>query len=286
MDAILLCMKKSGIRFFGKIKFPNTDIVRFHAKKQFMELLKTKIKNFDNVLIMAHGSKNAILTTTTNPAQKYAVYISSEDTFVFKNDFVFAVSCLTAHEFGKSCIDNGAIAYLGFQVEFGSLFSSYSKKNSVLPKRVSTAIDTIIKHIFIEELSRSYEEFLTTPINVRTLKERFSFLLEKRIAALTSLTPKEFYEQYGVKFSDRDYKQFVVNLVLRVLSCLNEILDHLVCLGDENYISSSYISYKIHSGVNRDQLLKELESLSAFQNISNIMYKQYLREIILKEGSE
>ena len=104
------------------------------------------------------------------------------------------------------------------------MFSSYPGEQSNVPKRVSTAIDIIIKHIFIEELSRAYEEFLRNPINVRTLKERFSFLLEKRIAELTLFTPVEFYEHYGVKFSERDYKNFVVQLTLQVLSYLNEIL--------------------------------------------------------------
>ena len=242
MDAILLCMKKRGIRFFKKINFPTTNVIRFHAKENFLGLLRARIQNFDNVLVMAHGSNHSILTTTTNPNHKYEEYITSKDTYAFKNDFVFAVSCLTALEFGKHCINQGAIAYLGFEVELGYLFSSYPGERSFVPKRVSTAVDTIIKHIFIEELSQSYEEFLRTPINVRTLKERFSFLLEKRIAELPQFTPVEFREKYGINFSERDHKNFVVQLTLQVLSYLNEILPHLVCLGDENYLSASYIT--------------------------------------------
>ena len=286
MDAILLCMKKRGIRFFRKINFPTTDVTRFHAKRNFLGLLKTRIKNFDNILIMAHGSNDSILTTTTNPNHKFRVYISSEDAFAFRNDFVFAVSCLTALEFGKQCIDQGAIAYLGFQVELGYLFSSYPGEQSNVPKRVSTAIDIIIKHIFIEELSRAYEEFLRNPINVRTLKERFSFLLEKRIAELTLFTPAEFYEHYGVKFSERDYKNFVVQLTLQVLSYLNDILPHLVCLGDENYLSASYITYRIHDGVSPQKLLEDLEVLPTFLRMSNETYKQHLRDTISKGGGE
>lgn len=71
MDAILLCMKKRGILFFRKIKFPTTNVVRFHAKNNFLGLLRSRCNEYDNVLIMAHGANHAILTTTTDLHRPY-----------------------------------------------------------------------------------------------------------------------------------------------------------------------------------------------------------------------
>lgn len=282
MDAILLCMKKSGIRFFNNIKFQNTDVIRFHAKNNFLGLLRTRTKEFDNILLMAHGSSKAILTTTHDLNHPYVVYISADEVSVFKNDFVFAVSCSTANEFGKRCVDEGAIAYLGYQVELGCLFYSYSDKYSNVPKRITTAIDTIIKRIFVEELSRAYEEFLKNPYSVRVLRERFSYLLEKRIAQLISMSAKQLYDEYGIKITERDYKKFVVEIVLRVLSYLDDILPRLVCVGDENYISASYIAYRKRNGVDHESLSEELESSEAFKALAHNEYKQHLRDMVAK----
>ncbi len=281
MDAVLLCMKKRGIRFFKRIKFPNTNVIRFHKKENFLGLLYTRAREFDNVLIMAHGSNRAFLTTTIDLNNPYVSYITLADVNAFKNDFVFAVSCSTANEFGKKCIEEGAIAYLGYQVDFGYIFCSKSihNHNTEVPKRISDAINTIIKHIFIEELSRAYEEFLQTPISVCTLKERFSFLLEKRVAELLTLSIEQFFSLYQVKLTAREVNVFVTDLVLQVLSYLDDILPHLICIGDENYISSSYIEHRKKRGITPLALVEELEANLSFQQLSNKEYKEYLRSM-------
>lgn len=278
MDAVLLCMKKPGIRFFGKIDFPSTNVKRFYGKNGFMNFLRARTKEFDNVLIMAHGSGNAILTTTHNPNHPYATYISADQTDAFRNDFVFAVSCSTANQFGRTCIDKGAIAYLGYEVEFGLLFCSYPGEKFNVPKRVSTAVDTTVKHIFIETLSQAYEEFLKTPINVSVLRQRFSFLLEKRIGQLSHLTREQFRTKYNVNFSDRDQNNFVAKLSISVLTYLDEILPRLVCLGDENYISASSLSYGKKEGIPSEIIAEELESNESFIKMKRMDYKSYLRK--------
>ena len=282
MDSILLCMKKRGIRFFKNIKFSNTNVLRFHAKHNFLGLLGTRTKEFDNILLMAHGSKEAILTTTHDPMNHYMPYISQQDTKVFENDFVFAVSCLTANAFGKSCVDNGAIAYLGYQIEIGSLFDSYSaKKSRNLPKRIATVVDTIIKRIFIEELSKAYEEFLKNPINVSILRQRFSYLFEKRIAELSAMSSSQVYATYGIKIREADLKKYFVELVLNVLRILDDILPKLICIGDENYISASYITYKRNEGISNEEVLEELQNNVYFNELGHIEYKRHLKEMLI-----
>lgn len=282
VDAILLCMKKRGIRFFSSIKFPNTIVMRFHKKDNFLGLLRRRMEEFDNVLLMAHGSSKGILITTNNPNHQYTVYISIEESCVFKNDFVFAVSCSTVNEFGQSCVDKGAIAYLGYQVEIGGLFSSYSEQNFNIPKRINTAIDTIIKRIFIEELSYSYERFLREPISVQLLKEIFSFSIEKRISHLLNMSPEQIFNSFKVPISERDYKKYVVGIVLNALSYLDEVSQRLICIGDGNYISASYFVYRKQEGVNSSDLLNELETNQFFIALQHEPYKAYLRNLIYK----
>lgn len=282
MDAILLCMKKRGIRFFSKLRFQNSEVVKFYERKSFLKALCSRYRKFDNVLLIAHGSDSAILTTTNDLNKPYTVYITSNEAHAFKNDFVFAVSCLTANEFGKCCVERGAIAYLGYQAEIGCLFYSYSVENRNFPKRITYYVDIMIKRIFVEELSRVYEEFLTSPISVRVLKERFSYQLEHRIAQLTDIPTTQLNTKYGIKLTERDSQKYVVEVILRMLSYLNDILPKLVCIGDENYISASYLTYRRRDGFDSKQLSEELEANHAFQSIIHDNYKQHLRELASK----
>lgn len=280
MDAILLCMKKRGIRFFRKIKFPTTNVVRFHARNNFLGLLRTRNDKYDNILIMAHGAPNAILTTTTDLHKRFEVYISENDVGAFKNDFVFAVSCLTANEFGKQCVDKGCIAYLGFQVEIGWLFESSQKPGNKIPNSVATAIDTIIKHIFVEELASAYEEFLKSPISVQVFKERFAFAFEKRLAELQDLSVVQIHQKYFVKVSERHYKMYVTEMILYVLSNLDNVISRLICIGDENYISSSFIRFRREDGYSSAEIANELENNLYFKKLKHKEYKSYLRNAV------
>lgn len=281
MDAILLCMKKRGILFFRKIKFPTTDIVRFHAKDNFLGLLRARCNEYDNVLVMAHGANHAILTTTTDLHRPYVAYIGQKDADAFKNNFVFAVSCLTANEFGKCCVEKGSIAYLGYQVELGCLFASDPGPQSNVPGAVITAVNTLIKHIFVAELSRAYEEFLRSPISVRVLKERFAFAFEKRLVELSDMSAEQVYSEYSLKISDRHYKAYAVKMILDVLAALGDILPKLICIGDENYISSSYIRFRKENGFTPTEISEELEANPYFQKLEHEEYKRYLRKTII-----
>ena len=243
MDAILLCMKKRGIRFFSKMRFVNADVQKYHERNSFLAHLRNNKQETENVIVIAHGWNDAILTTTSDPMKQYKVYISAEEASAFYNDFVFAVSCLTANEFGQKCIDSGTRVYLGYQIEIGNLFNASLSAASQVPKRIEIAINTIVKHIFVESLSEAYEDFLTNTVSVNSLREYFSFLLEKKISTLLDLDLDSLYSDYGIKIISRHYEKYITTLVLRVLSDLNDILPKLVCLGDGSYISSTYIKH-------------------------------------------
>lgn len=275
MDAILLCMKKRGIRFFGRIKFPNTDIVRYYTKGEFLSHVRSRKFEYDNVLFMAHGAEDSIIIPVFR-LQKYIRYITEEEADAFKNDFVFAVSCSTAKQFGRKCVEKGSIAYLGYEVQLGSLFSCTNENNRTFPKHVRKSIDLIVKHIFINALSSAYEEFLRNPISVKVLRERYAFLLEQSIAELSDMTVDELHMRYNVRISDHEFNKYFVYLASMTLSYLDEILPCLVCLGDENYISPTFIKYQMEQGKDRDSLSQELQENTSFQKIQNQQFRTYL----------
>ncbi len=283
MDAILLCMKKRGIRFFSKIKLSNTEIIRFHRKENFLGLLRNRLGEYDNILIMAHGSKDGILTPTCSRGQlKYDLYITEKESHHFINNFVFAVSCSTANEFGRSCVTQGALAYLGYEIEIGKLFNSYldSQDYTGLPKNVSNSIDIIVKKIFIEQLSKAYERFIKEPISVKVLMELLSLSIEKEISLVYNMTVEELHNKYKVKIAKKHLKIFFPTMITKTLSFLNEMHDRFVCIGEINYISSTFIEYEKANGKASQEIKGELENNEFFKAIESKEYKDYLRSVV------
>ena len=283
MDAVLLHTNKRGLRFFRKIHFQNVTVNKCRTKRDLVEKLRRNKECFANVLLVAHGCNNAILLPTPDLNRPFTVYISPNEANLFKNDFVFAISCSTANEFGLRCIEEGAIAYLGYKMNFGHLFCSYSTDCPVIPKRITTYVDIIIKKLFVKGLSQAYEEFLVNPHNVSVLRERFSYLLEKRMAELIHYSSAQIKQEYCISIPEHDFKKYFGEVVMRMISCLNNILPNLVCLGDKNYISHSYISYRKLSGYDNDAIVDELESNASFISLMNDEYKQYLLDKARKQ---
>ena len=265
MDAILLCMKKRGIRFFSKMRFINTEVQKFHERNSFLTHLRNNKQESENVMVIAHGNNDAILTTTRNPMHQYTTYISIKEASAFYNDFVFAVSCLTANEFGQKCIDSGTRAYLGYQIEIGHLFNASLSVASRVPKRIEIAVNTIVKHIFVKSLSEAYEDFLTNPVSVNSFREYFSFLLEKRISNLLDVDLDSIYSDFGIKIISRHYEKYITTIVLCVLSNLNDVLSRLICLGDGSYISPTFIKYYLKQ-MSVDETIDVLTNNNDFLN--------------------
>ena len=279
----MLKMYKRGIRFFHTIRFQNTNVKRCHEKYTFLQHLRNNSQISENVLIIAHGAKHAILTTTHNPANQYEVYIASDDCDAFCNDFVFAISCLTASEFGQSCIDSGAIAYLGYQVEIGNLFNPGISDNNLIPKRIRISVSTIIKRIFVSELAECFEHFLLNPVSVEVLKERFSFALEKKISELTETSLEEIQSKYNIKIYERHYKQYFVTLVLETLALIENINSKLICIGDSQFISPTFVSAYYRAGMDKDTIISSLEKNLLFQKLDE-RYKTIIQQRI-EDGS-
>lgn len=278
MDVIFLCMKKSGIRFFNKIKFSKIKCIKLHLKHPFLCILKRRKSEYDIVLIMAHGASGCILTTSRDLHQRYVTYIDKSETTDFINDFVFAVSCDTANEFGKESIKNGAIAYLGYQIKIAKLFCT---KGPNIPSRISSAFDTIIKHIFIEEISANIEAFVTEITTVKLLRDKLSFDIERRLYNLQEMNSQQIHELYGVKIDDKQLKKYMGPIMVKQLEFVDEVNRHFVCLGDGNYFYHGFITECLNRGQDRTSILERMCANEAYSSIDNVSYKEYLKNKII-----
>ncbi len=276
MELVQLCMKKHGIRFFAKIpkEFENTTVSSnyksYTTKERFLSELARRENEYDMILITAHGAENKIIVPITqfdpyrqeHPERgndKYRTYISLEDTRFFKNDFVFAVSCLTAQKFGPAVVENGVIAYLGYDVIIENLFNV---SNVCMSSRVRELYETVVKRIFIKELVQAVTKFLNDMQNVLMLKQWFAFRLEKRLIEFFSMSAEEVYATYEIGINKDIWNRNRQKLQIQQLNFLGEINRHLIIIGDPKYISL----YGIENGCRIDKQTYDRLKAVSFDN--------------------
>ena len=84
----------------------------------------------------------------------------------------------------------------------------------------------------------------------------------------TTLNIEQIHAKYNIKISERNYNNYIVTLVLRVLTDLNEISSRLVCLGEENYISATFVDYYLKNGKTKAEILKCIKLNEYYQKMS------------------
>lgn len=263
MELIQLCMKKRGIRFFSKIpkefegKICSNKYKCYGKKERFLAELAKRENEYDIILIAAHGAEDKIIVPITeldswrleNPEKsndRYRPYIGIEDTFFFKNDFVFAVSCLTAQEFGPAIVKNGVIAYLGYDIMISHLFDV---SNIQISSRIRELYEIVIKKIFVKELVLCITRFLNDMQSVLLLKQLFALRLEKSLVNFFSMNADEVYATYGININKDIWNRNKQKLLIQQLDFLGEINKHLIIIGDPKYISL----YAIENGCRMDE---------------------------------
>lgn len=276
MELVQLCMKKRGIRFFAKIpkEFENKIVsskYKYYATKEcFLSELARRENEYDMILITAHGAENKIIVPITQydfyrqehperSSDKYRPYISIEDTRFFKNDFVFAVSCLTAKEFGPAVVENGVIAYLGYDVIIENLFNV---SNICMSSRVRELYETVVKRIFVRELVQAISTFLNDMQNVLMLKQLFAFRLEKSLIDFFAMSAEAVYATYGIGINKDIWNRNRQKLQIQQLNFLGEINRHLIIVGDPKYISL----YGIENGCRLDKTMYDRLKAVSFDN--------------------
>lgn len=276
MELIQLCMIKRGIRFFAKIpkEFENTSLIsnykNYTTKERFLSELARRENEYDMILITAHGAEDKIIVPITqfdpyrqeHPERSndnYKKYISLKDTRFFKNNFVFAVSCLTAQEFGPAVVKNGVITYLGYDVSIENLFNV---SGICMSSRVRELYEAVVKKIFVKELVQSITKFLNDMQNVLMLKQWFAFRLEKRLIEFFSMSAEEVYATYGIRINKDIWNSNRQKLQIQQLNFLGEINRHLIIIGDPKYISL----YGIENGCRLDKQMYDRLKTVSFDN--------------------
>ena len=278
MDLLHLSMKKPGIRFLNKLEFQAPiNYVKVHVKTPFFNILDRRSSNYDVVLITAHGSKDSILTVNSRDLNnQFKRYIFLEDTRYFVNDFIFAVSCDTALEFGEKSIENGALTYLGYSMKIEKMFSCNHKN---IPKRIVHGYNIMFKKIFREALQDNLNIFLRYPTSVAMFKERLSFNIEQKLTQLFTLNPYDIHQKYGVKITEREINKYNAHIVMKQLEVINEIDKHFVCLGDANFFYHGTVVEMCKSH-GKDQTKKYISKLQFYKELSNQKYKQYVESLM------
>ncbi len=278
MDLLHLCMKKSGIRFLNKLKLQDSiEYKKVHMKNHFFNILNSRRSKYDIVLITAHGSKDSILTVDLrNLNHPYSRYILLDDTRSFVNDFVFAVSCDTALEFGGKSIENGAITYLGYSMKIEKLFSC---KYENAPKRIIDGYNIIFKKIFREALQENLNLFIQQPTSVAMFKERLTFDIEQNLNQLSSLKSEDILEKYQVKITANEMKKYNAHIVMRQLEVINEIDKHFVCLGDSNFFYHGTVVEMCKKN-GKQKTKNYISQLQFYNDLSNEKYKQYIESLM------
>lgn len=291
MELIQLCMKTRGIRFFSKIpkKFkcimPDDKYKCFYKKEPFLAELAKRENEYDIILITSHGAANSIIVPITqydpyrqeHPERSndgFKKYITIKDTHFFKNDFVFAVSCLSAQEFGPEVVKKGVITYLGYDVLIQNLFNV---SNICISSRVRELYETVVKRIFVNELTQAITMFLNDMLNVSTLKQLFAFRLEKRLLEFFSMDANEVCNTYGLRINQDIWNKNKQKLQVQQLNFLNEINRHLIIIGDPKYISL----YGLENGCKLDkQICERLRTVSFENKDYEIRFKEELERTI------
>lgn len=109
------------IRFAPKYSIKIIPIIFKKVKREIIEQYLKKHK-FSFVWFNGHGSKNSIF------GHKNEILIQqNENEELLVNKIIYSLSCESGLELGKSCVDKGAKAFIGYRLPFGFLTDKNSE---------------------------------------------------------------------------------------------------------------------------------------------------------------
>lgn len=182
---------KALIRLAKKKGFSVTDLSKGKAKRKKVEdnLLKA---NPDLVVFNGHGSESSV-----SGQGGEALIVAGENERLLVGKIVFARSCLSAKKLGKSCVEKGAKAYLGYKEDFVFLFDREKEKK---PLQDQTAA------LFLVPSNRAIESLLEGQTSGEANKNGKDAFQENILALLTSETSREDSEAVRYLVWDRKHQ--------------------------------------------------------------------------------
>ena len=146
----------------GKKSFEIIDLEKEKANKErFLGILSKKIEFKMLVVINGHGNEYEIC------GQDHKALISTQNTSLLKEKIVYARACSSVRVLGKKAVDDGAVAYIGYDVDFIFFIENENFSRPLLDKTAElflapsnyVAIALIKGHSAEEANSRSKNKF-------------------------------------------------------------------------------------------------------------------------------
>lgn len=286
--------KERGIRFFRatrrilREKYKENISIsdeknfynNFFNSKDFLDFLSCRAEYSDIVLIMAHGYKDSILKVVKN---KYERDITMDQTKLFKNKFVFAISCFTAEKFGPAAIDNDALVYIGFDDSIESFFEIDDKKY----KKLSEKLEVIIKKIYTRSFIQEFNRFIKECYTANEFFKYLSLRIDKEISKLAKMSYKDLNEMFSVNIKD-SYSERVKKMIkLEIINRADEINEKMKILGEKNYIPWFFIHSQPIEKI--PEILQKIQKIdSKYDNyryfVEALSYKRIGKEEKYKES--
>ena len=251
MEILHFYTEKKGVRFLARSRKLLSEslgsewYLPYWEKPEFLSRLMKNRDEYDVAVITAHGSEDAILMPWPEAERErhrsaYQKIMDIKDTEKFRNDFVCAIACSTALEFGPRAIENGTLAYLGYEIVIQPLFQV---SDLGISKKVRETCEMVMKKAFVEEFADAFQCFIREFQSVKVFRQNFSFRLEKRLIRFFRMGVDEIFEAYGCRVDEGTWRKNRPMVQLLQLNFLKEVNRHLVCLGDEGYISAVGFRY-------------------------------------------
>lgn len=231
----------SGIRPFKTIKvilkelFDDELYFPIREIKYFLKVLEDRLDMPDVVLINAHGDSDRILLKVRD---HFITAISMQQTWLFKHNFVFAISCFTTREFGKSVIDNGAQVYLGFHE---SIENDFILENN--NQEYKAILEKIMRNIYNKCVSYSLQKFVRDCLTAKELKQYMDLYFKRRVGEILDMSVDSINSLYGVSIGMKFEKEIKAIIKLEFINKYNSLSEKLELLGNEHYISWHNIEY-------------------------------------------
>ncbi|WP_139490247.1 hypothetical protein [Brevibacillus dissolubilis] len=259
-----------GSRMYFKESFNDQGQSIYRAlpdANDFVGLLNSRISYPDVVLITAHGTDDAILGVRQG---KLIKAMRLHQTRLFKNNFVLAVSCLTAKEFGKKAIEEAAQVYIGFDDYIQSDF----KFGSSLNQKFNDILEKIFKKIYQLSLNRAFSSFIKKSLTARELTMLIELNFKKLVRELQRMDIKNIRTVYSVQLTEKLEDELRAVIKLQFIAKYNTLQKKISLLGDPYYVPWYYINY-----LNKEELQVLLEKINNMDEKNN--YYKYFVELLV-----
>lgn len=168
------------------------------------------ISNHKSIIICSHGSQDCIYHRLYNNTQsEHQVLFSENNISYLNNKVVIALSCSTAHTLGKLAVENGCLAYLGFQRRI-----HFERKTLGTSRR----FHDLIRKCYIDVFSRVLEITKTKELTVGQM----SMLLKHELA----VESKEICMNYAKEYPIFYQKYYINEIITTVANVSSNIVVH------------------------------------------------------------